>query len=143
MTTPDRPTVDTDSQEWWAAIQDGTLLVSTCRSCERKWLYPRPFCPYCWSEQVSAEPAGGRATLYTWTVIHQNAAPFGDRTPYVVAMVDLAEGPRLMSNIENCSPDALAAGLELILDFRHDDDGFIVPIFTPATREEMKCTKTT
>ena len=48
-------------------------------------------------------------------------------------MVDLAEGPRLMTAIEDCPLDALVADLELVLDFRHDDDGFVVPIFRPVT----------
>lgn len=132
MSAPNRPTPDVDSESWWAAVQDGTLTVTSCASCGRNSLYVRPFCPHCWSEDVAQRPASGRATLYTWTVVHQNAAPF-DATPYVVAMVDLAEGPRLMTAIENCPLDALKADLELELDFRTDDDGFVVPVFRPAT----------
>ncbi|BBZ21598.1 Zn-ribbon domain-containing OB-fold protein [Mycolicibacter hiberniae] len=132
MTSPDRPTIDVDSAAWWSAIQNGRLLVNACRDCGRNSLHHRSFCPHCWSEDVSPNPACGRATLYTWTVVHQNAAPFDARTPYVVAMVDLAEGPRLMTNIENCTVEQLDAGLELILDFRHGEDGFAIPIFTPA-----------
>lgn len=131
MTAANRPTTDTDSEAWWAAVQDGTLKVNACRSCNRKSLYPRPFCPRCWSEEVDLVSASGNARLYTWTVVHQNAPAFDAQTPYVVAVVDLAEGPRLMTNIENCSPDELEAGLELILVFRHDDDGFAVPVFKP------------
>lgn len=129
MTAPNLPTIDTDSEAWWAAVQEGKLLVNTCEVCRRNSLYVRPFCPHCWSEQVATAPASGRATLYTWTVIPQNAA----LSSVVVAMVDLVEGPRLMTNIERCSPQTLEAGLELILDFRHDEDGFAVPVFTPAT----------
>ena len=132
MSAPNRPTTDVDTENWWAAVQDGTLTVNSCGSCRRNSLYIRPFCPFCWSEDVTPVPATGRATLYTWTVVHQNAAPF-DRTPYIVAMVDLAEGPRLMTAVENCPIDALGAGVELVLDFRHDDDGFAVPIFRPIT----------
>ncbi|BCO35873.1 DNA-binding protein [Mycobacterium heckeshornense] len=126
---PHRPTVDTDSESWWAAVQERTLLLNACRSCQRKSLYVRPFCPHCWSEQVELTPACGRARLYTWTVIHQNSAPFDARTPYTVAMVDLAEGPRLMTVLQDCPADDLHAGAELTLDFREDDDGFVVPVF--------------
>jgi uncharacterized OB-fold protein len=66
-------------------------------------------------------------------VIHQNAAPFDARTPYVVAMVDLAEGPRLMTVIEDCPIEELRPDLELAIAFRDDDDGFTVPVFRPAT----------
>jgi uncharacterized protein len=132
MTAPNRPETDVDTESWWEAVAGHALNVNACASCHRNSLPIRPFCPRCWSEDVSPIPASGRATLYTWSVVHQNAAPF-ESLPYVVAMVDLVEGPRLMTAIEHCPPDALAAGLELVLDFRHDDDGFVVPIFRPAT----------
>lgn len=121
----DRPTVDGDGEAWWAAVQNGELMVNACRSCERTSLYARPFCPYCWSEDVELRTASGRARLYTWSVVHQGAAP------YVVAMVDLEEGPRLMTAVEGCDAADLRDGLELVVDFRVDDDGFAVPIFRP------------
>lgn len=133
MTAADRPTADTDSEPWWSATQDGTITVNTCDSCKRNSLYARPFCPFCWSEEVHLTPVSGDARLYTWSVVHQNGGPFAARTPYVVAMVDLTEGPRLMTTIENCAAEALRAGMELKLGFRPDDDGFDVPVFTPAT----------
>jgi uncharacterized protein len=128
---PDRPIPDTDSEKWWAAIQDGTLTVNTCRSCERASLYARPFCPHCWSEEVELVPASGLARLYTWSEVHQNAAPFAERTPYIAAMVDLAEGPRVMTVIEGCDATDLDADMELEVSFRTDDDGFRVPVFRP------------
>lgn len=132
MTSADHPIADTDSEPWWAAIQSGNLTVNACRVCHRNSLYARPFCPHCWSDQVGLVPASGDARLYTWSVVHQNAAPFGSRVPYIVAMVDLVEGPRLMTNLADCAPEALAAGLELTLDFRHDENGLTVPVFKPA-----------
>ena len=130
---PDRPTIDVDSESWWQAIQARHLMINVCGGCGRSSLYVRPFCPYCWSEDVAQERASGRATLYTWSQIHQNAAPFAARTPYVVAMVDLIEGPRLMTVIEDCPVDDLRADMELAIAFRDDDDGFVVPVFRPAT----------
>lgn len=135
MTRPDRPIVDADSEPWWAAAQDRRLMVNLCRACGRSSLYVRPFCPHCWSEDVTLTSASGRARLYTWTVVHQNAAPFDARCPYVVAMVDLAEGPRLMTVIEDCPFENLCADMELAIDFREDDDGFVVPVFRPAGSE--------
>lgn len=136
-TGPDKPTVDLDSAAWWDAVQNRHLMVNACASCRRNSLYARPFCPHCWSDDVALTPASGRGRLYTWTVIHQNAAPFADRTPYVVAMVDLEEGPRLMTEIQDCPVDDLRADMELILTFR-DDDGFLVPAFTPASETARK-----
>ncbi|MGV0714195.1 OB-fold domain-containing protein [Mycolicibacterium sp. XJ662] len=126
-----RPTVDSDSEAWWAAVQDRTLMLNRCGSCCRNSLYVRPFCPHCWSEDVSLVPASGRARLYTWSVIHQNAAPFDAWLPYIVAMVDLEEGPRLMTMITDCPAEDLGAGMTLVVDFRVDDDEFVVPVFRP------------
>ncbi|ELS54089.1 hypothetical protein STVIR_4972 [Streptomyces viridochromogenes Tue57] len=74
------------------------------------------------------EPAGGRATLYTWSVVHRNdLPPFGERVPYVAAVVDLAEGPRMMTELVECADASrLRAGMELEAVFR---DG--VPVFRP------------
>lgn len=132
MASPDRPTTDLDSETWWAAVQDRRLMVNACSSCGRKTLYARPFCPHCWSEDVELTTASGRARLYTWSVVHQNAAPFDARTPYVLAMVDLEEGPRLMTVVEGCRAEDLRADLELAISFREDDDGFVVPVFIPS-----------
>ncbi|MCA2242287.1 MULTISPECIES: Zn-ribbon domain-containing OB-fold protein [Mycobacterium] len=132
MTAPDRPTIDADGQAWWSATQDRRLLVNACGSCGQKSLYARPFCPHCWAEDVELAPATGRARLYTWSVIHHNAAPFDVRTPYVLAMVDLEEGPRLMTVVENCRVEDLRADMELVIAFRDDEDGFVVPVFRPA-----------
>lgn len=133
MTSPDRPTMDADGQAWWSAAQDRTLMVNVCRSCGRASLYARPFCPHCWGEDVELAAASGRARLYTWSVVHQNAAPFDTRTPYVLAMVDLEEGPRLMTVVEDCRVEDLSADMELVIAFRDDEDGFVVPVFRPAT----------
>nr|WP_090277350.1 OB-fold domain-containing protein [Mycolicibacterium komanii]CRL71699.1 putative nucleic-acid-binding protein containing a Zn-ribbon [Mycolicibacterium komanii] len=131
-TGPNRPTIDSDSESWWAAVQDRTLMINACGSCGRNSLYARPFCPHCWSEDVRLAPATGRSRLYTWSVIHQNVAPF-DAVPYVVAMVDLDEGPRLMTEIVDCPAERLSAGMQLEIGFREDDNGFVVPVFRPAT----------
>lgn len=127
---PNRPTIDTDSEEWWTAVHNRTLMVNKCGSCGRKSLYARPFCPQCWSEDVTLVPASGQSRLYTWSVIHQNAAPFDAKLPYIVAMVDLEEGPRLMTVVD-CPVEQLCAGMELEIDFREDDDGFVIPVFRP------------
>ncbi|OBK27934.1 DNA-binding protein [Mycobacterium asiaticum] len=134
-TGPHRPSVDADSQAWWSAVQDRRLMVNACRFCLQKSLYARPFCPHCWGEDVDLVPATGRARLYTWTVVHQNATPFDARTPYVLAMVDLEEGPRLMTVVADCRAEDLRADMQLVIAFRDDEDGFVVPVFRPAPGE--------
>ncbi|MEV7395336.1 Zn-ribbon domain-containing OB-fold protein [Streptomyces sp. NPDC091215] len=124
----DRPEPDAFTRPYWDAAAEGRLLLRRCRSCGRAHHYPREFCPHCWSEDVTWEPATGRATLYTWSVVHRNdLPPFGDRVPYVPAVVDLAEGPRMMTELVTADPETLCAGLELEVAFREG-----APVFRPA-----------
>ncbi|MER6529124.1 Zn-ribbon domain-containing OB-fold protein [Streptomyces sp. NPDC001508] len=123
----DRPEVDAFTRPYWDAAADGRLLLRRCRACGRAHHYPREFCPHCWSEDVGWERASGRATLYTWSVVHRNdLPPFGERTPYVAAVVDLAEGPRMMTELVDCDATALRAGADLTVTFRVG-----VPVFRP------------
>ncbi len=79
------------------------------------------------------EQASGRAVLYTWSVVHQNdLPPFAERVPYVAAVVDLAEGPRMMTNVVDCDPDTLEVGMELNVDYRDLDEAVTIPVFVPA-----------
>ncbi|MEU4487534.1 OB-fold domain-containing protein [Streptomyces purpurascens] len=119
----DLPEPDAFTRTYWDAAAEGRLLIRRCRACGRAHHYPREFCPRCWSEDVVWEPASGRATLYTWSVVHRNdLPPFAERTPYVAAVVDLAEGPRMMTEV--VGERELSAGAELEVAFREG-----VPVF--------------
>ena len=129
----DLPTIEADTQEYWDAARDERLLIRRCGSCGEPHFYPRTFCPACWSEDVTWEQASGRATLYTWSVVHSNdLPPFGDKVPYVAAVVDLAEGPRMMTNIVDCDAEALTVGIQLTVAFEQRTDDVTVPVFRPA-----------
>lgn len=139
----DLPTIEADTAPWWQAAAEGRLLLRRCRACGAAHLYPRPFCPSCWSEDVVWAQASGAATLYTYSVVRFNdLPPFAERVPYVAAIVELAEGPRLMSNIVECEPDRLEIGMPLQVTFRRDTDvaaaAPAAPVFrpVPAPREE-------
>ena len=127
------PTPDAESQPYWDATKEGRLLIRRCNACKRAYFYPRDFCPHCWSEDVSWEEASGRATLYTWSVVRRNdLPPWPERVPYIPAVVDLEEGPRMMTNIEGCAPEDLTIGMPLVVDFRVETEDITAPIFRPA-----------
>jgi uncharacterized OB-fold protein len=132
-TRRDLPTIEDESRPFWDAAREGRFLIARCGSCGRAHHYPRPFCPYCWSEDVSWEDASGRATLYTYSTVHVNdLAPFAERLPYVAAVVDLEEGPRVMTNIVDCDPSSLRIGMALEVDFRQLTPEITAPVFRPA-----------
>ncbi|PWI16260.1 nucleic acid-binding protein [Streptomyces sp. Act143] len=123
----DVPETDAFTRAYWDAAAGGTLLLRHCRACDRPHHYPREFCPHCWSEDGEWRPASGRAELYTWSVVHRNdLPPFGERVPYVAAVVRLAEGPRMMTEVVDCAATDLRPGMDLRVGFR---DG--IPVFHP------------
>ncbi|NLU70897.1 Zn-ribbon domain-containing OB-fold protein [Streptomyces sp. HNM0574] len=128
------PDVDTFTRPYWDAAADGRLLLRRCRAagCGRTHHYPREFCPHCWSEDGEWAEASGSARLYTWSVVHRNdLPPFGERVPYVAAVVDLPEGPRMMTEVVDCPERDLSVGMELRVTFRAEED-VTVPVFRPA-----------
>jgi uncharacterized OB-fold protein len=129
----DLPTPEGDTYEFWEAAKDGRLLIRRCEECGAFSYYPRPFCPECWSERVVWHEASGRATLYTWSVIYSNdMPPFRERIPYVAAIVDLAEGPRMMTNVVDCPFGELEVGMDLRVRFDAISDEFTIPVFVRA-----------
>jgi uncharacterized OB-fold protein len=129
----DLPTPDPDTQAYWDGARDHRLMIQRCGTCGEAYFYPRPFCPKCWSQDVSWEQASGDATLYTWSVVHVNdLPPFNERVPYVAAIVDLAEGPRMMTNVVDCEFNELKVGMALRVTYRELTDEVTVPVFVPA-----------
>ena len=121
------PEPDAFTRPYWDAAAEGHLLLRRCHACGKAHHYPREFCPCCWSEDVSWRGASGRATLHTWSVVHRNdLPPFGERVPYAAAVVDLAEGPRMMTEVIGCEEAALRIGMELEVAFRAG-----IPVFRP------------
>jgi uncharacterized OB-fold protein len=129
----DIPSPDLETQPFWDGCKEGRFLIRHCNACGEDHFYPRPFCPTCWSDDVAWKEASGRATLYTFSIVHQNdLPPFGERVPYVAAIIDLEEGPRVMTNIEGVEHDALRIGMPLVVDFKPISDDVTIAIFRPA-----------
>ncbi|HEY6788881.1 MAG TPA: Zn-ribbon domain-containing OB-fold protein [Trebonia sp.] len=129
----DLPTIEDETREYWDAAAGGLLLIARCGSCERVHHYPRVMCPFCWSEDVTAVEASGRATLYTYSTVYVNdLPPFSGRLPYTAAVVDLAEGPRLMTTVVDAEPSQLRIGMPLLAEPREVADGVTTFVFRPA-----------
>jgi uncharacterized OB-fold protein len=123
------PIPDPESQPYWNATRDGKLLVQRCSAHGHVQLYARPHCLVCRSPVAWVE-ASGRGTVYSFTVIRQNfGRPFRDMVPYVVALVDLDEGARLMTNIVGCEPDDVTVGAPVRVRFDPVSDDAALPLF--------------
>ena len=94
------PTVTPLTELYWKGLEEGELRHQRCRSCANAWLPAREECPHCLSDDVTWEPASGRGRLISWVVYHHASHPaFVERVPYNVAVVELDEGARLITNV--------------------------------------------
>ena len=137
----DIPIIDSASAPYWDAARHGRLLIAGCGACGKVHHYPRPFCPHCWSDDVRPVRASGTGTLYTYSTVYANdLPPFRDRLPYVAAIVELAEGPRVMTIIEGAQPDGLRVGMAVTASFRpvdaDDPESPYLTVFTPDEENE-------
>ena len=127
------PTIDAETRPFWEAAKAGKLRLPRCTACGKFHFYPRPFCPHCYHRGVEWADVSGRGTVHSFYVAHRPAHPaFKDRVPYVVALVDLAEGPRMMTNIVDCPPEAVSIGMPVQVVFRKLTEDVILPCFRPA-----------
>lgn len=127
----DLPTVDPSTQPYWDGVAAGVLRIKRCGECGRAHFYPRPFCPHCWSERVQWEDSSGRGVVYTYSVVRSNdLPPFPARVPYVAAIVELDEGPRVMTNLVDVGPDDVHIGMAVVLACR-ELDGLKLACFRP------------
>jgi uncharacterized OB-fold protein len=126
-----QPTPET--QPFWDGTKTGELRLQRCDACAHTYFPPRPFCPKCAGRKVSWFKASGRATLYSY-VIHHRPTP-GFTPPYSIAVVELAEGPRMMTNIINCAqtPEALQLDMPVEVVFTKLSDAIALPQFQPIT----------
>ena len=126
------PQATPETKHFWEGTQDGEIRLKRCDDCAKVYFPPRPFCPACASRKVSVFKASGKATLHSY-VIHHRPAP-GFTPPYAIAVVELAEGPRMMTNIVGCpqTPEALPLDMALEPHFEKMTDEITLPLFQPA-----------
>jgi uncharacterized OB-fold protein len=136
MTHP-APYASWETRGWWEGAGRGELVLQRCMSCGIVQHKPRALCAKCLTDTLEHFVASGRGTVHTFTVTHQNmVAPFRDHLPYVLAYVELAEGPRVLTNVVGCDPAEVTIGMPVVADFattdRDDGEAFAVPRFRPA-----------
>lgn len=118
------PIMGVYEKPFWAAVQGGELKLQTCAQCRHVWYPPGPVCPDCLSEQWTFEPMSGRGKLVAWTVFHRQYFP-DIPVPYLVASIELEEGPLLIGNVLGLAPaDArLDLPLEVAFEQAEGKDG--------------------
>jgi uncharacterized protein len=138
MTMPDTsrskplPVITEESRPFWEGCRQGKLLLQYCDRCQQYQFYPRLYCMQCGAENPRWVEASGRGVIYSYTIIQQNKSPeFANDTPYNVAIVQLEEGPRMLSNIVDIVPAELRVELPVIVVFDRVTDTISLPRFRP------------
>ena len=120
-----------DTAPYWEGAAAGELRIQQCTSCTRYYFYPRPFCPNCGSAEVEWRVTSGRATLVSYVINHRPIPPTDE--PLVIALVQLEEGPRMMTNVVGVEPLPENLPLDLPLRVAFEQRGeHSIPVFTPA-----------
>ena len=130
------PVVLPEVKQFWDATAEGRLLLPRCEDCRTVIWYPRPYCPVCASLRITWFAASGRGSIYSFTVNRRGQADlpaYREAGQYVLAYVELEDGPRIMTNIVDCDPDSVRIGQPVELVFHDTGQGTALARFRPAS----------
>lgn len=132
MTERAFPVPDAVSLPFWEGIADGVLRVQRCGACGRHVFYPRAVCPFCAASELDWVDAGGRGRIHSYTVVHRAPPEYREEVPYVVALVELDEGVRMMTRLVDVEPAEVRVDLPVEVAIRGDPR---LPYFRPRSSE--------
>ncbi len=129
-----KPVANADSRIYWDAARQRRLVIRKCNACGERHFMPRYLCPSCWSDQLEWIDAAGTGRVHSFSVIHRASDPaFASRVPYVIALIELDEGSRMLGNIPGQDALAVAVGDPVKLTFEDRGDGALIPQFERIT----------
>lgn len=117
------------TEPFWEATRRGQLVVPQCAACGLRFFVPEPACPRCLSQSWEYAPTSGRGTVYSVTVVHRAPGP-GFATPFALAVVDLEDGPPLLTHVVGCDPERVEIGVRVRVAFERLTDRITLPCFT-------------
>ncbi|HQV56652.1 MAG TPA: OB-fold domain-containing protein [Ilumatobacteraceae bacterium] len=133
--TPRSVAPDDLDEPFWRGCRNRQFLIQRCGECQRAY-WPASSCIDHGSAAMAWEPASGRATVHTYTIVHHAYIPeLAERVPYVLAVVKLEEGPFFHTNIVGCSVDQVAVDQPVEVIFEQVRDDVVLPMFIPVTAQ--------
>jgi hypothetical protein len=124
-----------EAKPYWDGLRSGKLMLPKCADCNTAFFYPRILCPHCHSRNVGWIEASGKGKLYSFEIAYRSFNPaFKVEPPFILAMVELEEGPRIMSNLINIEADPAAVKCDMAVEvvFEKQTDEVTIPLFQPA-----------
>jgi len=126
------PVPTSETQPYWEGCHNHELRIQKCQACGQHQFYPRLYCMACMSDQVEWVTASGRGTILSFTIVYRPVTKaFAGDVPYVVALVTLDEGPKMMSNIVECDPERVSIGMPVTVTFEDWSEEISVLKFRP------------
>lgn len=128
------PIPDPVTQPFWDSLRAHAIQLQRCSACERFVYYPRAVCPACMSNDLAWTPVSGRGIVHAFTIPHRHPiAAFSADGPYIVALVELDEGVRILSNLVGVDPSPEAVQIGMPVEIVYDDvnDEITLPKFRP------------
>ncbi len=117
---------------YWQKLSTGQMCLQYCPECQKYIFYPRESCPHCLQPGLEWKSISGQGRVYSYAIVNVTALPeFKDKVPYIYAVIELAEGVRLPSNIIGCPLDKIQVGMPVQIAFIVSD-GCTLPVFAPA-----------
>jgi uncharacterized OB-fold protein len=132
---PDPPTTP-ETVAWWDATRERRLTVQRCVDCGEAQLYPREICTHCGGERLELAEASGTGRIYSHTTIEKSPNPALFRTPYVLALVRLAEGPIVLTNLVGAAANA-GCDDEVEVVWEPLPDGRHLPLFSTPSESDI------
>ena len=127
-----QPVPTPESEAFWQACAEGRLLIQRCNACGHQQFYPRALCTACSSPEVALVEAAGSGRVKSFTIIRRAVTEaYADDVPYVVALIELVEGPTMMSNIVECEAEDVFIGMSVSVRFEPRSGDISLPVFVP------------
>jgi uncharacterized OB-fold protein len=127
------PEPSAESEPFWSGAREERLVIPKCRSCGSTWFPPTHACPSCGSSDHAWVDASGRGTVFSFVVVHRVYHPgFASKVPYVVAIIELDEGPRILSNVVGIPPEEVRCDMPVRVTFQERRGDMTIPQFVPA-----------
>jgi len=123
--------INHETEPFWAALHEERLMLPRCNSCNCVVWYPRAMCPECHSTALTWHQMSGNATVYSYSIVAKGNGRWKDSGPYVVAYVQLDEGPRLLTNIVNIDPTQVTIDMRVSAVYDTDQGGRVLLRFAP------------
>lgn len=132
------PVANADSARYWEGARERKLLIRKCLACDGMHFLPRLLCPECWSDRLEWIEAEGSGVVHSVSVVRRASDPaFASRVPYVLALIELKEGPRMLANILGDGALCTVIGDAVTLTFEErGGEGALLPQFMLATSAE-------